>query len=92
MHVLRVRVVRESKAERDKFYGSKPWRAVRASHLAEFPLCAECEKAGKLTPADTVHHKVERLIAPDLALDTDNLESSCSPCHTRRHKMQKEPK
>ena len=76
----------ETKAERDKFYCGQAWRDLRAAKLAADPLCAECLRAGRHTAADTVHHVLERLIRPDLAYDWGNLESSCKPCHPRRHK------
>jgi 5-methylcytosine-specific restriction enzyme A len=82
----------ESEAERKRWYNAKPWRALRASFLREHPLCAECERQGRLTPATTVHHVEERLKRPDMAMDEANLEASCTPCHTRGHKSKGRPK
>lgn len=77
------------KAERDKFYSSAEWLALRASHLAEHPLCVHCDGQGRLRLATVVHHKIERLSDSSLALDPDNLESVCNPCHTAYHKRRK---
>jgi 5-methylcytosine-specific restriction enzyme A len=74
------------KSERDKFYAGTKWRKLRAAFLKENPLCAACSLDGLLTAATVVHHKVERLEDPDLALDWDNLEGLCSPHHTSHHK------
>lgn len=80
------RVPDRAKVERDEFYTRRPWRMLRDSFLKANPLCADCEARDVATPATVVHHKQERLQRPDLALDWDNLESLCSPCHTRLHK------
>ena len=79
----------ESKAERDKFYGSKRWRELRLAYLRANPLCVACLKFDLVVEADTVHHLKERLEAPELAYDWSNLEASCGPCHTQRHKLKK---
>jgi len=80
----------EDKSERDKFYGSSAWKRLRGTFLACNPLCEECARAGRGdVEATIVHHKIERLNDPSLALDWENLESSCSPCHTRRHKSER---
>ena len=68
------------------FYKSKAWRALRALVLAEQPLCADCLKRKVLTPSEHVHHKVDRKDAPELALDRDNLEGLCQPCHNRQRR------
>ena len=81
-----VKAIAEDKAERDRFYTGRAWRRLRLAFLEAHPLCAECEREGRLTAAMLVHHKKERITHPELALDWDNLESSCNPCHTRRHK------
>jgi len=63
------------------FYKSRAWRACRAAILAEFPLCAQCDREGRLTPAEHVHHLQERKERPELAFEASNLESLCQPCH-----------
>jgi 5-methylcytosine-specific restriction protein A len=73
---------REAKA----FYKSRAWRAVRAAVLLSSPLCADCQRAGKLTAAAHVHHVRDRRHAPALALDRSNLEGLCQPCHNRRRR------
>lgn len=52
---------RYEKYDRDpatrKRYG-RSWKRLRDKHIALNPLCEMCEKSGRLTPADEVHHKV----------------------------------
>jgi 5-methylcytosine-specific restriction protein A len=83
---------REAKKERDAFYASVRWRRLRAAHLASHPLCEVCLRDDKLTEATAVHHVRERLEAPHLALDPDNLESICDACHTAEHNERRRTK
>jgi 5-methylcytosine-specific restriction enzyme A len=62
-----------------KFYSLAPWRRLRKKKLAANPIC-ECGCGKKAT---VVHHKIDRQLRPDLALDWDNLESVTKPCHDR---------
>jgi len=57
------------------------WRNISALYLSKHPLCAECQKAGRLTPATETHH-----IIPAAAGGSDrdeNLMGLCKPCHSR---------
>ena len=67
---------------RDTSYYDRRWQKVRAAYLAKYPLCADCEKAGRLTPATDVHH----IIKPgDGGTDSEeNLMGLCRPCHSAR--------
>jgi len=69
----------------NKRYG-RHWREIRAAYLAAHPLCVMCRYAGRLKPADTVHH-----ITP-LAVGGNNywhnLMSLCGECHSRLHAEQ----
>jgi 5-methylcytosine-specific restriction endonuclease McrA len=61
-------------------YLRKPWRALRAEKLRQDPLCVECFKAGRVTPANHVDHR-------DGNPDNDawgNLDSLCASCHSRK--------
>ncbi len=71
------------------WYQSPAWRGTRAAKLRRDPLCQRCLKEGRVKPATMVHHVEERKARPDLALDLDNLESLCGPCHSRHHKSKK---
>ncbi|MBE7197462.1 MAG: HNH endonuclease [Parafilimonas terrae] len=75
-----------SQRERDAFYTGRPWRTLRAAHLAAHPLCLFCLGLGRTIKANVVDHVVERLVDPSRALDPTNLRSLCNPCHTRHHK------
>lgn len=68
--------------QQDKnFYSSVRWLKLRAAFVSENPLCAECKRKGRVTPARHVHHKQPRKAYPDLAYEWDNLESICLECH-----------
>lgn len=68
------------------------WRCLRNSYLSKHPMCEECARAGKLTPADNVHHKrpVESGQSDSektmLAYDVGNLMAVCRECHVLIHK------
>lgn len=80
----------DAKRERDKFYSSARWMKFRRVYLFDNPLCLDCMWEGVPTPATTPHHIIERLHAPELAYDEDNLIPLCHACHTRRHKAGRE--
>ena len=81
---LRVKVRREHDERRgtaaSRGYGAR-WQRVRAMALRAQPLCAECARQGRVTPATDVHHIVKRRDGgPD---SFENLEALCHACHSR---------
>lgn len=70
----------------DKFYKSEGWRLAREDALArDNHLCQRCKQQGILTPANIVHHIEPIDVAPEKALDLDNLMSVCAKCHNILH-------
>lgn len=68
------------------FYLSKQWQDLRLFKLANNPLCEECERHNRITPARAVDHVIPLAVDWSLRLDYDNLQSLCdytSPydCH-----------
>ena len=78
---------------RQKAYNTKEWKALRLSFLIQHPLCAECLKEGKVTPADQVHHRASPFakgqINYALLLDENNLESICAYHHAMEHQKER---
>ena len=74
---------RYEKYQRDpatrKRYG-RTWKRIRDKYIAAHPLCAQCKKAGKLTPTAEVHHIVPLTRGGTNAWE--NLMSLCSSCHS----------
>lgn len=64
----------------DKRYGSE-WRRIRARYVAEHPLCEQCQKDGRLTPTQEVHHI--QPLSKGGTHDFTNLMALCKPCHSR---------
>jgi 5-methylcytosine-specific restriction protein A len=58
----------------------RSWRRIRDQHLAEHPLCEQCEKVGKITPAREVHHI--KPLSQGGTHDPSNLMGLCTPCHS----------
>ncbi len=72
--------------EYDKIYKSRRWDKVRRIVLIrDNYLCQVCLRRGLVTPANTVHHKVELRKDISKAFDLDNLESICPSCHNKEH-------
>lgn len=59
------------------------WSRLRALYLAKNPLCEECFREGKVTPATTVDHiRPFNGYADPLRLCWENLQSLCNRCHS----------
>lgn len=50
--------------------------------LRSHPLCADCERQGRVTPATDVHHLVARRAGG--GDEESNLEALCHSCHSKR--------
>lgn len=57
------------------------WQRIRRAFLVEHPLCAACERAGRVSVATDVHHKIARRNGGSDA--PENLEPLCHACHSR---------
>lgn len=64
-------------------YGSR-WRAERALFLKRNPLCAQCRRTGRLTPATIVDHIVPHRGDMKLFWDRSNWQPLCKSCHDRK--------
>ena len=79
-----VELIRADKVK--EFYWTKEWRIIRkVRRQKDNNECQRCMRAGRYTPADMVHHKKEVRQHPELALELDNTECLCNPCHNREH-------
>lgn len=82
----------DMRALRQKAYQDKHWRAERDSYIKEHPICEECLKSGKVTPAQDIHHKESPFkngtINYKLLYDKDNLMALCKDCHGKIHANQ----
>ena len=67
-------------AEWHKLYGAK-WQRYRKAYLADHPLCAECDKAGRVTPATVVDHITPHCGDVALFWEPANHQPMCKPCH-----------
>ena len=74
---------------RREAYNSSTWKKLRETYLKNNPLCEECLKKGKVTPATSVHHKISPfkggVINWGVLLDYNNLESVDHECHAAIH-------
>ena len=74
-----------------KLINSWKWQKLRREHLCRHPLCARCERQGRVVAATEVHHITPILTCSDelgmerLAYDSGNLMSLCHACHKAIH-------
>ena len=77
-----------NKTAYQKVYQDKRWKRLRKAKLRNNPLCEECEKEGRVSITEEIHHirtfdidgNYERL-----AFDYDNLMCLCKECHYKKH-------
>lgn len=78
---------------RRKCYNTTEWRKLRETYMKQSPLCEECLKKGKVTPASSVHHIKSPFkngqVDKALFLDFNNLESICHECHAETHNKER---
>lgn len=60
-------------------YGTE-WRKIRAAFIKANPLCHKCLDAGRLTPAQEVHHIVP--LRDGGTHERSNLMPLCVSCHS----------
>lgn len=62
------------------WYWTARWRSFAARFLREHPLCANCRRRGRVTPATVVHHLVPH--RGDLhRFWSGPFEAACKACH-----------
>jgi len=62
-----------------KRYG-RSWKRIRDRYIAEHPLCEQCEKNGRITPAQEVHHV--QPLSQGGTNEYSNLMALCTSCHS----------
>jgi 5-methylcytosine-specific restriction endonuclease McrA len=73
-------VLPKRKSARERGYDWR-WQKARRAFLAAHPLCAPCERLGRLTPAAEVDHIVPHHGDMALFWDRANWQPICRPCH-----------
>lgn len=67
-----------------KLYNSSRWKELRQYRLNTQPLCVECLKNDRITPATVVDHIKPHKGDEELFYDFNNLQSLCKSCHDRK--------
>ena len=60
------------------------WRKARKAFLQQHPLCVQCMKEGRLTPATVVDHIVPHRGNERLFWDVNNWQPLCADCHGQK--------
>ena len=63
---------------------SNVWLKSAKLFLTQHPLCAECLRQGKTTPATEVDHIVPHKGNQKLFWDSQNWQALCHECHSRK--------
>ena len=83
----------DMRALRAKCYSNSTWRKLRDTYMHSHPICEECLKQGKVTPAEDIHHKKSPFkggeINYSLLLDPENLMALCKDCHAEHHNKER---
>jgi 5-methylcytosine-specific restriction protein A len=64
-----------------QWYGTSRWKRRRRAWLRAYPLCAYCERAGRVEVATVVDH-VEPHRGNEQLFWSGELQSLCSSCHS----------
>ena len=78
--------------ERQKFYNTGKWKALRLQKMQDQPICENCYYNGCVVPAEDIHHiespfkkGYTRIRKNELMFDYNNLMSLCKRCHSEYH-------
>ena len=67
----------------ERGYTSK-WQRLSKLYLKTNPLCVECKRRGRLTPATVVDHIVPHRGNEQLMWSESNWQALCKPCHDKK--------
>lgn len=67
-----------------KWYKRAQWLRLRASILAESPLCVDCFGRGRYEPATDVDHIEPHRGVWEQFINRENLQPLCHRCHSRK--------
>ena len=70
---------------RDRGYTTR-WDKYRRLYLRDHPLCVECAKRDRLTPATVVDHITDHKGDSELFWNPENHQPLCRLCHDRKPK------
>lgn len=79
----RVSFTNPSKRHDNSFYRKTPWRNRRKAVLLEEPLCRECVKENRITPATVVDHIIPRANG-GADYEWTNLQPLCDEHHNKK--------
>lgn len=65
-------------------YRTSRWRDAARRWLRSHPLCAECERQGRVTAGRIVDHIVPHRGDMSLFWNQENWQTLCQPCHNRK--------
>lgn len=60
------------------------WRQARLLFLRKHPLCAQCQREGRITPATVVDHIIPHRGDQQLFWDESNWQPLCKSCHDKK--------
>ena len=69
---------RRSPEHRNRY--GRAWKRIRDRYITAHPLCEQCERNNKITPAQEVHHI--KPLSQGGTHDEQNLMALCTPCHS----------
>ena len=69
--------------DNSSFYHSKQWRMLRNWYIKKYPICAECNRQGKLTAGYCVDH-IRPISIGGNKIDISNLQTLCESCHAKK--------
>ena len=72
------------KTTKQRGYGAD-WKDLSERYRRNHPLCEDCLKDDKVTPASEVHHIVPISVDPTQRMTWSNLVALCTTCHDARH-------
>lgn len=70
----------------ERGYDSR-WRSARRRYLRSHPLCMECLRESKLSPAAVVDHIIPHRGDKKLFWDEGNWQPLCKDCHDKKTGM-----
>lgn len=60
------------------------WQKARKAYLQKHPLCVECMRYDRTTPATVVDHIIPHKGDKKLFWDRNNWQALCKPCHDNK--------